>query len=73
MAQFNDVTRKLVILMDDGISVSGTQKTKSRTYSGVSEEASAADVLKAGRAIATLMENDVINIFVNDKNEVVEE
>lgn len=59
--------------MDDGISVSGTQKTKSRTYSGVSEEASAEDVLKAGRAIASLMENDVINIFVNDKNEVVEE
>ena len=73
MAQFNDITRKLVILMDDGISVSGTQKTKSRTYSGVSEEASAEDVLKAGKAIATLMENDVINIFVNDKNEVVEE
>ena len=73
MAQFNDITRKLVILMDDGISVSGTQKTKSRTYSGVSEEASAEDVLKAGRAIASLMENDVINIFVNDKNEVVEE
>ena len=73
MAQFNDITRKLVILMDDGISVSGTQKTKSRTYSGVSEEASAEDVLKAGKAIASLMENDVINIFVNDKNEVVEE
>ena len=73
MAQFNDITRKLVILMDDGISVSGTQKTKSRTYSGVSEEASAEDVLKAGKAIASLMENDVINIFVNDKNEVVEQ
>lgn len=73
MAQFNDVTRKLVILMDDGISLSGSQKTKSRTYSGVSEEASAEDVLKAGRAIASLMENGVINIFVNDKNEVVEE
>ena len=73
MARFNDVTRKLVILMDDGVSVSGTNKTKSRTFSGVSEEASAENVLKAGQAIASLMANEVINIFVNDKNEVVNE
>lgn len=73
MANFKDVTRKLVILMDDGVSVSGTNKTKSRTFAGVSEEATAEKVLAAGNAIASLMANDVINIFVNDKNEVVSE
>ena len=73
MARFNDVTRKLVILMDDGVSLSGTNKTKSRTFAGLSEEASAENVLKAGRAIASLMANSVLSIFVNDKNEVVNE
>ncbi len=73
MANFKDVTRKLVILMDDGVSLSGTNKTKSRTFAGLSEEASAENVLKAGRAIASLMANSVLSIFVNDKNEVVNE
>ena len=72
MAQFNDITRKLVIVMDGGVSFGGVQKTKSRTISGLSETASAEDVLKAGQAIASLMENDVLGIYVNDKNQVIE-
>lgn len=71
MAQFNDVTRKLVIVIDDGASSTGAHRTKTRTYSGLSETASAGDVMKAGQALGSLMEQEVLNVFVNDKNEVL--
>lgn len=71
MAKFTDINRKLTILLNDGASATGGQRTKSRTYSGLSETASAANVLKAGKALGSLMENDVLGVYVNDKNEVV--
>lgn len=71
MAQFNDVTRKLVIVLNDGASAAGGHRTKTRTYSGLSETASAGEVMKAGQALASLMAQPVMNVFVNDKNEVL--
>lgn len=71
MAQFNDVTRKLVIVLNDEASATGGHRTKTRTYSGLSETATAGDVMKAGQALGSLMAQPVMNVFVNDKNEVL--
>ena len=72
MANFVDVTRKLAIVLDAGTSSSGAQLTKSRTFAGLSETASADNVLKAGKALASLMANEAINIYIKDTNEVQE-
>ena len=71
-ANFVDVTRKLAIVMSNGTTSAGTQLTKSRTFAGLSETASADNVLKAGNALASLMANNVINIYIKDTNEVLE-
>lgn len=72
MAQFNDVTRKLVIVVNGGVTSTGSRKTKTRTFAGLSETASAENVLAAGQALASLMDEEVLNMYVNDKNEVVQ-
>ena len=69
MASFADLTRKLIITVaNDG---DGTQKTKTRTFAGLSETAPAADVMKAGRAFGSLMKQEVVAISVADKNAVI--
>ena len=72
MANFVDVTRKLTIVLDAGTTDSGTQVTKTRTFSGLSETAAADKVLEAGNALGSLMDAAVLNVYVKDVNEVLD-
>ena len=71
-ANFVDVTRKLAIVLDAGTGVSGNQLTKSRTFAGLSETAEADKVLEAGKALGSLMDATVLNIYIKDTTEVLE-
>ena len=71
-ANFTDINRKLTIVLENGVNANGEPKTKSRTYSGLSETASADNILAAGQALASFMDAPVVNIYVKDTNEVVE-
>ena len=72
MANFVDVTRKLTIVLDAGTTDSGTQVTKTRTFGGLSETASADKVMEAGQALGSLMAEPVLNIYIKDVNEVLD-
>ena len=56
----------------DGAADEGGAKTKAHTYSGIKKDASADELVKAGTALGSLMENEVVNIVVTEKAEVAE-
>ena len=71
MAQFNDVTRKAVLVLDGGATSSdGTKKFKV-TIRGISETASADQVMQACQAFARLLKYPLLNVYIDDKNEVL--
>lgn len=72
MPNFVDITRKLILVVSAGVTESGDIKTKSYTFNNLSEEASANAVMQAAEAIGSLMGSPVLNYFVNDKNEVLD-
>lgn len=69
---FNDVTRKLTIVIEAGTTVAGKIKSKSYTFAGLSEEADATAVNTAATALASLMSGPVLNFYVKDTNEVLD-
>ena len=69
MAAFTDITRKIVI--STRVKDSDGKKTRLTTIDKLSETASADEVMAAAQAFADLMEEDVLNIYVQDKNEVI--
>ena len=72
MANFVDLTRKLVIVMADGQDSAGNDVSVQRTFANLSETADADKVLQAGQALASLMSGTVTNIYIKDTNEVLE-
>ena len=71
MAQFNDVTRKAVLILDgSSTSTEGTKKFKV-TIRGISETASADQVMQACQAFARLLKYPLLNVYIDDKNEVL--
>ena len=72
MAQFNDVTRKAVLILD-GSSASSTEGAKKFkvTIRGISETASADQVMQACQAFARLLKYPLMNVYIDDKNEVL--
>lgn len=48
------------------------QRRPRHTYSGIKKDAGADELVKAGTALGSLMENEVVNIVVTEKVEVAE-
>ena len=67
------IKRSLVINVEDGVNADGSTRTKSRTYSEIKEESQVDKLFEAGNALAGLMANNMVNIMLNDRSELVEE
>ena len=67
------IKRSLVINVEDGVNADGSTRTKSRTYSEIKEDSQVDKLLEAGNALAGLMANNMVNIMLNDRSELVEE
>ena len=67
------IKRSLVINVEDGVNADGSTRTKSRTYSEIKEDSAVESLYEAGNALAGLMANNIVNIMLNDKSELVEE
>ena len=67
------IKRSLVINVEDGVNADGSTRTKSRTYSEIKEDSAVESLYEAGNALAGLMANNMVNIMLNDKSEIVEE
>ena len=67
------IKRSLVINVEDGVNADGSTRTKSRTYSEIKEDSAVESLYEAGIALAGLMANNMVNIMLNDKSELVEE
>lgn len=64
--------RSLSINIEDGMSASGSPKTKARTYSGIKNDAAADKLYAAGEALGSLMKKTVQSISVTEKTELAE-
>ena len=71
MAQFNDVTRKAVLVLDGSADSTEGGKKYKVTIRGISETASADQVMQCCKAFASLLKYPLLNIFIDDKNEVL--
>ena len=71
MAQFNDVTRKAVLVLDGTSDSSDVNKKYKVTIRGISETASADQVMQACQAFARLLKYPLLNVYIDDKNEVI--
>ena len=69
----NLLKRSLVINVEDGVNADGSTRTKSRTYSEIKEDSQVDKLFEAGNALAGLMANNIVNIMLNDRSELVEE
>ena len=69
----NLLKRSLVINVEDGVNADGSTRTKSRTYSEIKEDSQVYKLFEAGNALASLMANNMVNIMLNDRSELVEE
>ena len=67
------IKRSLVINVEDGVNADGSTRTKSRTYSEIKENSPVDNLFSAGNALASLMANNMVNIMLNDRSELVEE
>ena len=67
------IKRSLVINVEDGVNADGSTRTKSRTYSEIKEDSQVDKLYEAGNALAGLMANNMVNIMLNDRSELVEE
>ena len=67
------IKRSLVINVEDGVNADGSTRTKSRTYSEIKEDSAVESLYEAGNALAGLIANNMVNIMLNDKSELVEE
>ena len=69
----NLLKRSLAINVEDGVNADGSTRTKSRTYSEIKEDSQVDKLFEAGNALASLMANNMVNIMLNDRSELVEE
>mgnify|MGYP003446274359 FL=1 len=67
------IKRSWVINVEDGVNADGSTRTKSRTYSEIKEDSQVDKLFEAGNALAGLMANNMVNIMLNDRSELVEE
>ena len=67
------IKRSLVINVEDGVNADGSTRTNSRTYSEIKENSAVESLYEAGNALAGLMANNMVNIMLNDRSELVEE
>lgn len=72
MATFNSTSCSMKIRIDKGIDVeSEKQIFKSKTYSNLKTSALADDILAVGEAIATLVENEGVEVFKTEVSEAL--
>ena len=57
---------------EDGFDGEGQAQTKAHTYSGIKKDADIEGLVKAGTALGSLMENEVVSIVVTEKAEVAD-
>ncbi|MCQ2381344.1 MAG: DUF1659 domain-containing protein [Acidaminococcaceae bacterium] len=62
------VSKKLQIMLNNGVTDSGAAKSKTKTFTNVNPEATDANLKKAADALATLFDNTVMGIYHVDKS-----
>ena len=72
MATFNSTSCSMKIRIDKGIDIDTEKQVfKSKTYSNLKTSALADDVLAVGEAIATLVENEGVEVFKTEVSEAL--
>ena len=61
------VSRKLLLSVHDGVNASGTARIKNRSYNNINADADAEAMHKTAVAFASLMSNELANVFYDDK------
>ena len=61
------VSRKLLLSVHDGVNASGTARIKNRSYNNINSVADAEAMHKTAIAFASLMSNDLANVYYDDK------
>ena len=62
------VSRKLLLAVHDGVNASGTAKIKNRSFSNLNADASAEAMYVTAKALGSLMDNELANVFYDDKS-----
>ena len=62
------VSRKLLLAVHDGVNASGTAKIKTRSYSNLNADASTEAMFVTAKALGSLMDNELANVFYDDKS-----
>ena len=72
MATFNSTSCSMKIRIDKGIDIDTEKQVfKSKTYSNLKTSALADDILAVGEAIATLVENEGVEVFKTEVSEAL--
>ena len=66
------VSRKLQLSVRDGVTATGNSALKNRSYSNVNEDADAEAMYNTGVALASLVENELANVYYDDKKKLQE-
>lgn len=66
------LSQTMSINVEDGFDGEGQAQTKAHTYSGIKKDADIEGLVKAGTALSSLMENEVVSIVVTEKAEVAD-
>ena len=61
------VSRKVQLAVHDGVNASGTARIKTRSFSNINADASAEAMHSTAKALASLINNDLANIYYDDK------
>ena len=61
------IRRTVQLTVDDGVNTSGSTKTAKRTISNINPVATPGQLHATAAALATLMDNDVLGIYYDDK------
>ena len=62
------VSRKLQLSVHDGVNASGTARIRTRSFNNINADASAEAMHSTAVALASLMSNELANVYYDDKS-----
>ena len=66
------VSKKLLLLLNNGVDTDGNAKTLTKSFSHINAQATAAQMKASADDLASVMANDVANVYDVTKNSLVE-
>ena len=61
------ISRKLQLAVHDGMTVSGAARIKTRSFNNINADATVDDMHSTAVALASLMDNELANVYYDDK------